>query len=133
MLSIKPLFILQQIKRKLEDVGRKLEILYDKLRENSVSYLNSSKFLIRWWLLNIWIVLMDMGKSLICASKSIKKFTYHNDNNCNIWWWRALQYTFCCCFANLIVFRSCRPQPQLDYTKSKMEYGLMIISHVLYT
>ena len=39
MSSIKPLFILQQIKRKLEDVGRKLEILYDKLRENSVSYL----------------------------------------------------------------------------------------------
>ena len=27
----------QQIKRKLEDVGKKLEVLYDKLRENSVS------------------------------------------------------------------------------------------------
>merc|ERR1719436_2344811 len=26
-----------QIKRKLEDVGRKLEILYDKLRENSLT------------------------------------------------------------------------------------------------
>lgn len=38
-------FVFQQMKRKLDDVSRKLEVLYDRLRENRVSILRVQSYL----------------------------------------------------------------------------------------
>lgn len=38
-------FVFQQMKRKLDDVSRKLEVLYDRLRENRVSILRVQLYL----------------------------------------------------------------------------------------
>ena len=52
---------MQQTRRKLEDVGKKLEILYDKLREHVVSgRLGSSGQ-------EGWCLCFGVGSSLVCA------------------------------------------------------------------
>ena len=52
---------LQQTRRKLEDVGKKLEILYDKLREHVVSARVSSSGQ------EGWCHCFGVGSSLVCA------------------------------------------------------------------
>lgn len=54
------LFLLQQTKRKLDDANKRLEFLYDKLREQTVS----SGFLGFFWFFSCPSNIADMAKNL---------------------------------------------------------------------